>query len=68
MLSDWLEWVPGDQQGSKHYATLEALKRAVSRTELGVTACDLTIILYIILPQLRTRPQQVQTTQLVHQP
>ena len=43
MLSEWLEWAPGDQRGSKEYATLEALKRAVSSAGLGVTATDLTI-------------------------
>ena len=43
MLSKYLEWVPGDQRGSKHYATLESLKRAVSIAGLEVAAADLTI-------------------------
>ena len=43
MLSEWLEWAPGDQRGSKQYATLEALKRAVSRAGLGATAKHLTV-------------------------
>ena len=43
MLSQWLEWAPGDQRGSKEYGTLEALKRAVSKAGLGATADDLTI-------------------------
>ena len=43
MLSEWLEWAPGDQRGSKQYATLEALKRAVSSEGLGATAENLTI-------------------------
>ena len=38
MLSDWLEWAPGDERGSNQYATLEALKRAVSSAGLGATA------------------------------
>ena len=43
MLSEWLEWAPGDQRGSKEYATLEALKRAVSSAGLGATAEHLTV-------------------------
>ena len=43
MLSEWLNWAPGDQRRSKRYATLEALKTAVSRAGLGATAADLTI-------------------------
>ena len=43
MLSEWLEWAPGDQRGSEQYATLEALKTAVSNAGLGATAANLTI-------------------------
>ena len=43
MLSKWLEWAPGDQRGSEQYATLEALKIAVSSAGLGTSAADLTI-------------------------
>ena len=43
MLSKWLEWAPGDRQGSEQYATLEALKIAVSSAGLGTSAADLTI-------------------------
>ena len=43
MLSKYSEWAPGDQQGIKHYAMLESLKRAVSSAGLGVTTTDLTI-------------------------
>ena len=43
MLSNFLEWAPGDQRGSKQYATLEALKTAVDKAGLGATAADLTI-------------------------
>ena len=43
MLSEWLEWAPGDGRGSDQYATLEALKDAVSKAGLGRTAENLTI-------------------------
>ena len=43
MLSQYLEWAPGDSRGSKEYATLGALKEAVSRAELGKTAKELAI-------------------------
>ena len=43
MLSKWLEWAPNDGRGSDQYATLEALKDAVSKTGLGSTAENLTI-------------------------
>ena len=42
MLSQWLEWAPGDHRGSKQYATLETLKAAVCKAGLGVTANTLT--------------------------
>ena len=43
MLSKWLEWAPNDQRGSGQYATLEALKDAVSKADLGRTAESLMI-------------------------
>ena len=43
MLAEWLEWAPGDKRGSDQYATLKALKEAVSKTTLGTTAESLTI-------------------------
>ena len=43
MLFEWLEWAPGDKRESKEYATLEALKTAVSSAGLGATAANLTI-------------------------
>lgn len=43
MLTKWLEWAPNDQRGSGQYATLEALKDAVSKAGLGRTAESLTI-------------------------
>ena len=43
MLEEWLEWAPGDARRSKDYATLNSLKRAVSKAGLGVTAERLTL-------------------------
>lgn len=41
MLSEWLEWTPGDQRGSTQYATLEALNMTISDAGLGATAAEL---------------------------
>ena len=41
MLSQWLQWAPGDSQRSTNFATLEDLKIALNQTGLGVTAHDL---------------------------
>ena len=41
MLTQWLQWAPGDAAGHESYATLESLQRAVSKAGLGVTAQDL---------------------------
>ena len=38
MLSDWLQWAPGDARGSSCYATLESLKDAVDKAGLGSLA------------------------------
>ena len=43
MLSMWLQWAPGDGRGSTEYATLRALKRAVSNAGFGRTAEQLHI-------------------------
>ena len=43
MLATWLEWAPNDKRESGQYATLEALKAAVSKAGLGSTAESLTI-------------------------
>ena len=43
MLSEWLEWAPGDERGSKNYATLSGLKSAVREAGLGRTAEELTL-------------------------
>ena len=41
MLSQWLQWAPGDARGSTGFATLEALKDALRQANLGATAHDL---------------------------
>ena len=38
MLSVWLQWAPEDGRHSTEYATLAALKRAVSNAGFGTTA------------------------------
>ena len=43
MLSEWLEWAPGDGRGSVGRATLKQLKDAVRKSGLGVTAQNLEL-------------------------
>ena len=43
LLSTWYRWAPGDGRGSKDFATLEALKDAVSQAGLGKVAHELTV-------------------------
>ena len=43
MLSQWLQWAPGDSRGSTSFATLEALKAALNQARLGATAHDLGV-------------------------
>lgn len=43
MLSNWLEWAPKDNRGSKQYATLGALKVAVDQAGFGRTAMELCV-------------------------
>ena len=43
MLSEWLEWAPGDQRGSTRCATLNSLKSALKKAGLGRTAQELTL-------------------------
>ena len=44
MLSQWLQWAPGDSRGSNSFATLEGLKTALSHVGLGVTAHNLKVL------------------------
>ena len=43
LLTDWLEWAPGDGRGSTSFATLKGLKKALLKANLGATAHDLDI-------------------------
>jgi hypothetical protein len=43
LLSDWMEWAPGDSRGSTNYANLEDLKSAVSKAGFGVVAAQLSL-------------------------
>ena len=43
LLEEWLQWAPGDNRGSKNFATLEALQRAMSKSGLGSAATELRI-------------------------
>ena len=41
MLSDWLEWAPGDSRGSDVFASIESLKCALNKSGLAQTALDI---------------------------
>lgn len=41
MLTRWLQWAPEDSRGSTSFATLEALKTALTKAGLGAAAHDL---------------------------
>ena len=41
MLSNWLQWAPGDSRGSTNYATVDALIIALVRAGLAAAADDL---------------------------
>lgn len=41
MLSDWLQWAPDDARGSSDYATMNALRTAVSKADLEHIAEEL---------------------------
>ena len=41
MLAEWQQWAPGDARGSTSYATLHALRSAVDKAGLGLTAQEL---------------------------
>ena len=43
MLTDWLQWAPGDGRGSTSFATLESLKAALNQAGLGAIAHYLEI-------------------------
>ena len=43
MLDEWLQWAPGDNRGSKDFATFEALKIALNEAGLAAAASDLQL-------------------------
>ena len=43
LLSEWMEWAPGDSRGSTKYANLGDLKSAVSKAGFGVVASGLSL-------------------------
>jgi hypothetical protein len=43
LISEWMEWAPGDSRGSTNYANLEDLKSAVSKAGFGVVADELSL-------------------------
>ena len=43
MLSDWLQWTPGDSRGSPSFASFEMLKSALNKSGLAATAYDLSL-------------------------
>jgi hypothetical protein len=43
LISEWMEWAPGDSRGSTNYANLENLKVAVSKAGFGATAAKLSL-------------------------
>ena len=43
LLTDWLQWAPGDGRGSKSFATLGALQTATRKAGLGKVAAQLTV-------------------------
>ena len=43
MLSQWLQWAPGDNRGSPLFATLDALKTALRDSGLGAIASSISL-------------------------
>ena len=43
ILAEWLQWAPGDSQGTTSFATLERLKAALSEAGFHATAHDLGV-------------------------
>ena len=42
MLSEWLQWAPGDSRGSQSYSTIKMLKSALDKSGLAATASNLS--------------------------
>ena len=45
ILDSWLQWAPGDDRGSRDYATVRSLSTAVDKAGLGVLAQDLRLLI-----------------------
>ena len=45
MLSEWLQWAPGDQRGSTNCATLEGLNDALNKAGLSEVAESITAVI-----------------------
>ena len=43
LVSEWMEWAPGDSRRSTKYVNLEDLKSAVSKAGFGVIATKLSL-------------------------
>ena len=43
LLEEWIQWAPGDSRGSKNFATIGSLKKALSEAGLGAAAHDFSI-------------------------
>ena len=43
MLDNWLQWAPGDDRGSRDYATVRSLSTAVDKAGLGLLAQELRL-------------------------
>ena len=58
MLDNWLQWAPGDDRGSRDYATVRSLNTAVDKAGLGVLAQDLMMLCEQQKQQRMQRPSQ----------
>ena len=58
MLDSWLQWAPGDDRGSRDYATVRSLSTAVDKAGLGVLAQDLMVLCEQQKQQRMQRPSQ----------
>ena len=43
LLSEWLQWTPGDSRGSTQFVTLKALKFTLSESGLGAATSNLYV-------------------------
>ena len=43
MLSEWLQWAPGDARGSTQFSTLQALKSAMNKAGLAKAATHIYV-------------------------